>query len=72
VGACKQGRRQEDLVCGFEKQRERVAELFHNYQNALGVFGKGSESGSRQESIQPEKSPMTPAADSEPRVNEVP
>jgi len=44
---------------------ERVAEFLHNYQNALGVCGKGSESGSRQESAQPEKSPMTPAAEPE-------
>ena len=45
-----------------EAPAERVAGLLHNYQNALNVFGKGSESGSRQESAQPEKSPMTPAA----------
>jgi len=31
---------------------ERVAELFENYGHALAVFGKGSESGSRQESAQ--------------------
>jgi hypothetical protein len=28
---------------------ERVAELFHNYEHALRVFGKGSESGSWEE-----------------------
>jgi hypothetical protein len=44
---------------------ERVAELFHNCENALGVCGKGSESGSWNESAQPQSSPMTGAADSE-------
>jgi hypothetical protein len=44
---------------------ERIAELFQNYQRALGAFGpKGSESGSWNESAQPPSSPMTRAADS--------
>jgi hypothetical protein len=44
---------------------ERVAELFRNYENALKICGKGSESGSWNESAQPQSSPMTGAADSE-------
>ena len=44
---------------------ECVAELFHNYENALGICGKGSESVSWNESAQPQNSPMTGAADSE-------
>jgi hypothetical protein len=48
-----------------EAPAECVAELFHNYQNALNVFGKGSESGSPA-SVPPEKSPKKPASDSEP------
>ena len=47
------------------KAPERVAELFHNYENAPGICGKGSESGSRNESTQPQSSPMAGAADSE-------
>ena len=47
-----------------EAEPAQVAELFHNYQNAYGVFGKGSESGSPQESGEADKSPATPAADS--------
>lgn len=43
---------------------EDVAELFHNYEKALGIRGKGSESGTRNESAQPQSSPMTRAADS--------
>ena len=46
------------------KAPERVAELFHNYENAPGICGKGSESGSR-ESAQPQSGPMAGAADSE-------
>jgi hypothetical protein len=42
---------------------EGVAEFLHNYQNAL--CGKGSENGLRQESAQPEKSPMMPTAELE-------
>jgi hypothetical protein len=35
---------------------ERIAELFENYQSALGVFGpKGSECGSWKESQQQER-----------------
>jgi len=34
---------------------ERVTELFQNYGYALGVLGKGSESGSWKESAQPGK-----------------
>ena len=44
---------------------ERAAELFHNYENALGICGKGSESGSRNESAQPQSSPIASAADSD-------
>jgi hypothetical protein len=43
---------------------ERVAELLHNYKNALGIGGKGSESGSRNESAQRQSIPMTRATDS--------
>jgi hypothetical protein len=43
---------------------ECVSELFHNYENALGICGKGSESGSWNESAQRQSSPMT-GADSE-------
>jgi hypothetical protein len=44
---------------------ERVAELFHNYEKALGICGKGSESGSWNDSAPSQSSPMTAAADSE-------
>jgi hypothetical protein len=45
---------------------ERVAELFHNYQRALGAFGpKGSESGWWKELPQKEKNWMTDPADVE-------
>jgi hypothetical protein len=44
---------------------ERVAELFHNYEQALGICGKGSESGSWNDSAHSLSSPMTAAADSE-------
>jgi DNA-binding FrmR family transcriptional regulator len=43
---------------------ERVAELFHNHEKAPGICGKGSESGSWNESAQLQSSPMTRAADS--------
>ena len=42
---------------------ERVAELFHNYEHALRVFGKGSESGSWEESEHPQTSQMATGAD---------
>jgi len=42
---------------------ERVAELFHNHEKALGICGKGSESGSWNESAQLQSSPLTRAAD---------
>jgi len=44
---------------------ECVAEFFHNYENALGICGKGSESGSCNESTKPQRSPspMTQATD---------
>jgi hypothetical protein len=42
---------------------ESVAELFHNYEIALGICGKGSESGSWNESEQ-SQSPMNRAEDS--------
>jgi hypothetical protein len=32
-----------------------LAELLHNYEEALQVFGKGSESASGNEAAQPEK-----------------
>jgi hypothetical protein len=35
---------------------ESVAELFHNYEIALGICGKGSESGSSNESEQSQSS----------------
>jgi len=35
-----------------EAAPEQVTELFHNYQHALGICGKGSESGSWKESAQ--------------------
>ncbi len=39
---------------------EQIAELFENYQRALGVFGpKGSECGSWKESPQQEKTRTT-------------
>ena len=41
---------------------ERLAELFHNYQHALEVFGKGSESGSWKEIAQPQKDRLVAAA----------
>jgi hypothetical protein len=34
---------------------ERLAEFFHHYHKALEVFGKGSESGSWEETAKPEK-----------------
>jgi hypothetical protein len=45
---------------------ERVAELFHNYEKALGICGKGRESGSWNESAQPQSNPITSPADSGP------
>ena len=44
---------------------EGVAELFHNYEHALRVFGKGSECGCWKESVEPGKNRMTTAADVE-------
>jgi hypothetical protein len=41
---------------------ERLAELFYHYEHALGVSGKGSESGSWNEVAQPEKDRMVAAA----------
>lgn len=46
---------------------ERVAELFHNYEQALGVCGKGSESGSSQESAQSPTNNRPTAPDGESR-----
>jgi hypothetical protein len=43
---------------------ERVAELFHNYENALGICRKGSESGSWNEAAQPQKSAMNATSNS--------
>jgi hypothetical protein len=34
---------------------ERSAEFFHHYNRALEIFGKGSESGSWEETAKPEK-----------------
>ena len=45
---------------------ECVAELFHNYENALGICGKGSESGSRDEEPQPQRSRMNATRNSKP------
>ena len=42
---------------------ECVAELFHNYENALGICGKGSESGSRDDAAQPQSGSMANARD---------
>jgi len=47
-----------------EAEPAQVAELFHNYQNAFGVCGKGSECGSLRESGEAEKSAISPAVDS--------
>ena len=52
-------------MCTKAIAAERVAELFHSYENALGICGKESESGSWNESAQTRSSPMTGAADSE-------
>lgn len=41
---------------------ERLAELFHNYQQALQVSGKGSESGSWKETEQRERNRLVAAA----------
>lgn len=41
---------------------ERLAEFFHHYNRALEVFGKGSESGSWEETAKPEKNPSGAAA----------
>lgn len=42
-----------------EAAPERVAELLHNYEHALGICGKGSESGSPKESAQPSSEPKS-------------
>jgi hypothetical protein len=53
-----------------EATPEQVAELFHNYQNALRICGKGSESGSFEESAQSEKNPVAAEVDSEPKSHQ--
>ena len=45
---------------------ELVAELFHNYKTALGICGKGSESGSRNEEPQSQRSRMNATRNSKP------
>ena len=45
-----------------EAEPEQAAELFHSYQNALRICGKGSESGSRQEPAQSENNPIASGA----------
>jgi hypothetical protein len=47
-----------------EASPEQLAELFHSYERALGICGKGSESGSLHESARPEENPKAPGADS--------
>jgi hypothetical protein len=57
--------REENLVMWIKAvSPERVAELFHSYENALGICGKGSESGSRSDAAQPQNGSMTSARDS--------
>jgi hypothetical protein len=53
-----------------EATPEQVAELLHNYQNALGICGKGSESGSFEESPQSEKNTVAAEVDAEPKSHQ--
>jgi hypothetical protein len=41
---------------------ERIADLFHNYEHALEVLGKGSESGSPVGPEQPTNQPARASA----------
>jgi hypothetical protein len=47
-----------------EATPEQVAELLHNYESALGICGKGSESGAKNESIQPYNNATTRTSNS--------